>query len=76
MAKIHDPFSLVNLYFVAKLLCVAQIQTGLNLRDALQRQNSVNGMLQECTKSHKATCRSYLSPRRVAATCRLVCPDL
>ena len=60
----------------AKLLCVAQIQTGLNLCDALQRQNSVNGMLQECTKSHKATCRSYMLPRRVTATCRLVCPDL
>ncbi len=31
---------------------------------------------QECTISHEATCRSNLSPLRVAATCRLVCPNL
>ncbi len=34
------------------------------------------GLSQECTMSHEATCRSNMSQRGVALTCRLVCPNL
>ena len=52
---------------------VAQIQSDLIFCDLLQRQNSVAG-----TKIFTKILHTWgdLSPRRVAATCRLVCTDL
>ncbi len=59
MAKIHDALLLVNL----SLRCVARVQTSLNSCNKSQRENSVAAacLLQECTMSHEATCRSNMS---------------
>ena len=70
----HDATTLLSL--ILSLRLVARIQTGLNSCDWSRRQNSAAATMifMKLTVSHKAICCSDLSPRRVAATYRLVCP--
>ena len=50
----------------------------LNLCDLLQRQILLQRQRfsQKFSRTHEAICRCNVSPRHVAATCRLVCTDL
>ena len=68
----------VDLKLPIKAAGVARIQTGLNLCDWSRRQNSAAATMifMKLTVSHKVICCGDLSPRRVAATYRLVCPGL
>ena len=72
----HDATTLLSL--ILSLRLVTRIQTGLNSCDWSRRQNSAAATMifMKLTVSHKAICCGDLSPRRVAATYRLVCPGL
>ena len=70
-----------NLCLRNKILSLQQVaknQIRLNLCDLLRRQNSVAAtkIFRNFSSTHEAICRCNVSPRHVAATCRLVCTDL
>ena len=63
---------------ILSLQQVAKNQIRLNLCDLLRRQILLQRQRfsQKLSGTHEATCRCNVSPRHVAATCRLVCTDL
>ena len=67
-----------NLCLRNKILSLQQVaknQIRLNLCDLLRRQNSVAAtkIFTNFSSTHEAICRCNVSPRHVAATCRLEC---
>ena len=70
-----------NLCLCDRILLLQQVaknQIRLNLCDLLLRQNSVAAtrIFTKFSTTHEATCCCNVSPRHVAATCRLVCTNL
>ena len=67
-----------NIAFANFVAAIARIQTSLNSCHWSQRQNSAAATMifTKLSMSHDANCCGDLSPRRVAATYRIVCPGL
>ena len=63
---------------ILSLQQVAKNQIRLNLCDLLRRQILLQRQRfsQKFSCTYEAICRCNMSPRHVAATCRLVCTDL